>query len=193
MPGPWFEPRSRSQDKQAEKPIREGWLFCCLVDCWSGVFDAGHGIAHPGAAAQPPSPNAPRGAPQQLVTPRTRFRSPCGATAPFQLHAPAICHSLTVARSRETQTLQRTPRLETGKDRPFGGFRAADRPWCQFRQGGLCSTPIDTTLASSPFCRHPPLPLTRPLHRRQLEPGAGSKNLRRVSRSLIPCESGSLG
>jgi len=39
----------------------------------------------------------------------------------------------------------------------------------------------------------PPLPLTRPLHRRQLEPGAGSRNLRRVSRSLIPCESGSLG
>jgi len=61
---------------------------------------------------------------------------------PARPHAPAHCHGLAVTRHRETQPLQRTPHLKTGKDRPSGGFQAADRPWCQFRQGGLCSTSI---------------------------------------------------
>ncbi len=39
----------------------------------------------------------------------------------------------------------------------------------------------------------PPPPLTRPLHRRQLEPGAGSRDLRRASRLFVLCEFGSQG
>ena len=84
-------------------------------------------------------------------------------------HAPARCHGLAGTRHRETQPLQRSPHLETGKDRPSGGFLAADRPWCQFRQGGLCSTSIDTTLRSTSDIQ---ITLADPSPR---EPGTGSR------------------
>ena len=40
-------------------------------------------------------------------------------------------------------------RHKTGTDRPSGGLQAADHSWCQSRQGGLCSTPIDTIPSGS--------------------------------------------
>jgi len=79
-------------------------------------------------------------------------------------------------------------RHKTGTDRPSGGLQAADHSWCQSRQGGLCSTPIDTIPTDSPL-RRPPQTAARDkiaLAAPPLEPGAGSRDLRRASGLLFP-------
>ncbi len=99
---------------------------------------------------------------------------------PVRPHTPASSHGLAVTRHRETEPLQHTPNLKTGKDRPSGGFQAADHPWCQSRQGGLCSTSIDTTFRSTPdikSCLADPSPR---------EPGAGSRAQLRADCSQAP-------
>lgn len=77
---------------------------------------------------------------------RRCWRSPSDYTAPASRRTLAVVcagkHSLSNAPACH----------KTGTDRPSGGLQAVDRSWCQSPQGGLCSTPTDTTLAAATDC-----------------------------------------
>ncbi len=85
-------------------------------------------------------------------------------------HMPPPAATVSPARGTGKHSLFKAPaHRTTGEDRPSGGLRATDRPWCQFRQGGLCSTSIDTTLRSTSDIQ---ITLADPSPR---EPGTGSR------------------